>query len=74
MCGGQLSLVPYSFLEGKGGYKMILDWMWLGEFSYGRNVYMTLEKESMEVECTLIIAMENGWWIFMALCVMFLFV
>jgi len=27
MCGGQLSLVPYLFLEGKGGYKMILNWI-----------------------------------------------
>jgi hypothetical protein len=62
MCGGQLSLVPYLFLEGKEGiYKMILNWMWLGEFSEGRNVYVTLEKEeeSMEVECILIIAMKN---------------
>jgi hypothetical protein len=41
---------------------MILDWMWLGEFSWGRNVYVTLEieVESMEISCTLIIAMENG--------------
>jgi hypothetical protein len=34
MCGGQPFLVPYLFLEGKErGYKMILNWMWLGEFS-----------------------------------------
>lgn len=33
MCVGQPSLVPYLFLEGKeGGYKMILNRMWLGEF------------------------------------------
>jgi hypothetical protein len=33
MCGGQPSLVLYLFLEvKKGGYKMILNWMWLGEF------------------------------------------
>jgi hypothetical protein len=36
--------------------------MWLGEFSWGRNMYVTLERkdESMEVKCTLIIAMKNG--------------
>jgi hypothetical protein len=36
--------------------------MWIGEFSSRRNVYVTLEKEeeSMEVESTFIIAMENG--------------
>ncbi len=41
---------------------MILDKMWLGEFFWGRSVNVTLEKEEehMEVECTPIIAMENG--------------
>jgi hypothetical protein len=41
---------------------MILNWMWLRDFSWGRNVYVTLEKkeENMEVECIPIITMENG--------------
>jgi hypothetical protein len=41
---------------------MILYWMWIEEFSSRRNVYVTLEKEEeiMQVECTFIIAMENG--------------
>jgi hypothetical protein len=41
---------------------MILNWMWLGEFYWGRSVYVTLdiEVESMEVFCILILAMENG--------------
>jgi hypothetical protein len=41
---------------------MILDWMWLGEFSWGRSLYVTLkiEVENMEISCLLIIAMENG--------------
>jgi hypothetical protein len=36
--------------------------MWLGKLSWGRNVYVTLERneENMEIKCTLIIAMENG--------------
>jgi hypothetical protein len=36
--------------------------MWLGEFSWGRIVYVTLEIEvkNMEVSCILILAMENG--------------
>jgi hypothetical protein len=42
---------------------MILDCMWLWEYSWGRNVYMTLkiEVKNMEVSCTLIVAMKNGW-------------
>jgi hypothetical protein len=41
---------------------MILDWMSLEKFSWGRSVYATLKKdeESMEASCTLIIVMENG--------------
>jgi hypothetical protein len=41
---------------------MILDWMWLRKFSWGRSVFLTLEieVENMEVSCTLILAMENG--------------
>jgi hypothetical protein len=41
---------------------MILDRMWLVEFSWGRSVYVTLEIEvkSMEMSCILIITMENG--------------
>jgi len=40
---------------------MILDWMWLEEFFWGKSVYVTLkiEVESVEVFCTLILAMEN---------------
>ncbi len=36
--------------------------MWLGKFSWGRNVYVALKrkKENMETSCTLIILMENG--------------
>jgi len=36
--------------------------MWLGKFSWGRIVYVTLEieVENMEVSCILILAMENG--------------
>jgi hypothetical protein len=46
---------------------MILNWMWLEEFSWGRSVYVTLKRddESMETSCTSIIVMENDWWIFM---------
>jgi hypothetical protein len=41
---------------------MILYWMWIGELCLGRSVYVTSEKEeeSMEVECTFIIAIGNG--------------
>ncbi len=41
---------------------MIRHWMWLREFSWGKNMYVTLEigVESMEVSCALILAMENG--------------
>jgi hypothetical protein len=36
--------------------------MWLGKFSWARNVFVTLaiEVKSMEVSYTLILAMENG--------------
>jgi hypothetical protein len=36
--------------------------MWLGDFSWGTNVYVTLEieVENMEIFCTLILVMENG--------------
>jgi hypothetical protein len=36
--------------------------MWLGEFYWGKNVYVTLEikVESMEISCILILAMKNG--------------
>jgi hypothetical protein len=39
----------------------ILDWMWLGKFSWGISVYVTLKKkdEDMETSCTFIIVMEN---------------
>jgi len=41
---------------------MILDSMWLGKSFWRKNVYVTLmkEEEIMEIECTLIIVMENG--------------
>jgi hypothetical protein len=41
---------------------MIIDEMWLREFFYGRNVYVTLQRkdESMEANCTLIIVIKNG--------------
>ncbi len=65
MCGGQLFLIPYlSFEEEDCGsfLCMILNWMQLEKFSWGRNVYVTLKKEeeNMEASCTLIIVMENG--------------
>ncbi len=33
---------------------MILDWMWLGGFSSGKSVYVTLKREetNMETNCT----------------------
>jgi len=57
-------LVPcLSFEKNDYGllFCMILDWMWLEEFSWGKNVYVTLkiEVDSVEVFCTLILAMEN---------------
>jgi len=41
---------------------MILDSMWLGKSFWRKSVYVTLmkEEEIMEIECTLIIVMENG--------------
>jgi hypothetical protein len=35
--------------------------MWLGEFFWGRNVYVTLKikEKNIKVKCTLIIAMKN---------------
>jgi hypothetical protein len=43
-------------------YIMILNWMWLGEFSWARTMYVTLkrEEENMEASCMFIIVMENG--------------
>jgi hypothetical protein len=45
-----------------GSFICIQDWIWLGKFSWGRNVYVTLERkeENMEVESILIIVVENG--------------
>ncbi len=65
LCGEYPFQVPYLFFKAEDCVSflcMILDWMWLGEFSWGRSVYVTLEieVESMEVFCTLILAMENG--------------
>jgi hypothetical protein len=41
---------------------MILDWMWLGKFSWGISVYVTLKKEeeNMEASRAFIIVMENN--------------
>ncbi len=64
LCGEYPSWVLYlSFGEEdcRSFLCMILDWMWLGEFFWGRNVcILKIEMESMEVPCTLILAMENG--------------
>jgi len=40
---------------------IIIVWMWLEEFFWGRNVYVTLKRkeENIEIECTFFIAMEN---------------
>jgi hypothetical protein len=65
LCGEYFSWVLYLSFEEEvceSFFCMILDWMWLGEFFLGINVYVTLEinVESMEVSYTLILAMENG--------------
>jgi hypothetical protein len=41
---------------------MILDWMWLGEFSWAITMYVTLKRkeENMESSYTFIIVVENG--------------
>jgi hypothetical protein len=64
LCGEYPFWVPCSSFEDNdyGSFLcMILDGMWLEEFSWGKNVYVTLniEVESVEVSCTLILAMEN---------------
>jgi len=64
LCNEYIFWVPYlSFAEKDYAsfLCMILDWMWLREFSWGKNVFATLEMESMEIFCILIFAMENGW-------------
>ncbi len=65
MCGEYFSWVPsLSFEEEvcESFLCMILNWIWLGEFSLRINVYVTLEidVESMKVFYTLILVMENG--------------
>jgi hypothetical protein len=65
LCSEYISWVPYLSFEEEDCDPflcMILDWMWLGEFSLGRSVYVTLEidVESMEVFYILILVMENG--------------
>lgn len=52
MCGGQLPLILYLSLEEDkrdcGSFvciMIIIDWMWLGKYYWGRNVYVTLERE-----------------------------
>jgi len=49
-----------SFLENIENI-ITLDWMWLGEFSWERSVYVTLKKEeeSRKVSCSFIIVMGN---------------
>ncbi len=44
-----------------GSFPSFRDWIWFGMLSWGRNVYVTLErkKKSIEVERIFIIAMEN---------------
>ncbi len=64
MCGEFFFWVPcLSFEKNDYGslFCMILDWMWLEEFYWGKSVYVTLkiEVESVEVFCTSILAMEN---------------
>jgi hypothetical protein len=42
---------------------MILNWMWLREFSLGRSVYVTLKKikiKNMGKSCICLYIMENG--------------
>jgi hypothetical protein len=39
---------------------MILDWMWLREFSWGRNMCVQGEEKNMEKYCTWCYVMENG--------------
>jgi hypothetical protein len=65
LCGEYSSWVLYLSFEKEDCASflcIILDWMWLGEFSWGRNVYVTLKigVGNMEISCTLILAMENG--------------
>jgi len=48
LCGEFFFCVPYlSFEKEDCGsfFFMILNWMWLGEFSWGRSVYVTLKRE-----------------------------
>ncbi len=54
---------------------MILDWMWLKEY-FGEEVCtcdIGVKGKKMQLKCALIIAMENGWCVLMALCWCFLF-
>jgi hypothetical protein len=65
LCGEYPYWVPYlSFEEEDCAWflYMILDYMWLQEYYWGRSVCMTLkiEVESIKVSCTLIVAMKNG--------------
>jgi hypothetical protein len=41
---------------------MIVNWMWLGDFSWGRSVYVTLKRQeiNMEASCIFNIVMEIG--------------
>jgi hypothetical protein len=65
LCGEYPSWVPYLSFEEEdceSFFCMILHWMWLGRFFWGRSVYVTLKRKeiNMEASCTFIIVMENG--------------
>ncbi len=42
---------------------MILDWMWLGKLSWGRNVYVTLERKVENIEIKMYSYHWNGKWL-----------
>jgi hypothetical protein len=65
LCGEYPYWVPYLSFEEEdceSFFCMILHWMWLGRFFWGRSVYVTLKRKeiNMEASCTFIIVMENG--------------
>jgi len=65
LCGIYSFWVLYLFFDEEdcGSFLcMILDWMWLKEFSWGKNVYVRLKinVKNMEISCTLIFIIESG--------------
>jgi hypothetical protein len=51
----------YGSFPSSMGDIMILNWMWLREFSWRRNVYATLKKKkNMTESCIYPYIMENG--------------